>query len=153
MKIKIFAIVVGCCMASQAAGDVYRCTEGGKTVYSDKPCASSGGGRIDLKVPSSNASRFGPGLLAPKIGSTYVVHKGLACVAVSDMELAYKISTDNDAAAVKKFVREKTASNACHQTKGDEQGTLSAYSRDLGFARIRMRGETEEYWIFITALH
>jgi Domain of unknown function (DUF4124) len=53
VSVRTFLIVLGCCLTSHAAGQVYRCTEGGKTVYSDRPCP--GGATVSIPAPSQSA--------------------------------------------------------------------------------------------------
>lgn len=39
-----------------STAQVYRCTEGGKTVYSDRPCATSGGPAREINVQSNTVA-------------------------------------------------------------------------------------------------
>lgn len=47
------AVILAAGISSSAIADVYRCTEAGKTVYSDRPC--QGGTAATVAVPSRNA--------------------------------------------------------------------------------------------------
>ena len=58
---KTLLIIAGLLAASAAQAQVYKCSEGGRTVFSDTPCAGGSGGQIDVRPSSGAAPTFAPG--------------------------------------------------------------------------------------------
>lgn len=53
MRRVAFVIALAGLSVTASAAGVYRCTEGGKSIYSDKPCPSSATASVAIPVPSS----------------------------------------------------------------------------------------------------
>ena len=146
-------IAIGCAIAPYAAGQVYRCNEGGNTVYSDKPCSTAAGGKVDITVTKGYqgiGGGYGPGLPPPKIGAMFTASRTLACKYQSDMEQALAIG--EDAQAREKFIAKEIPSGQCLQIQDGKRVKLSAYTRDLTLVRVRQEGEIDEVWTFVTAI-